>query len=280
MDTAKCTMDGMSYKARVFSDQDDFWKLARRGTLECPECGSTAHFRKKTRDGKAACFYAQHAEGCEFAGHDVETQEGHGIEDVVEMSNEGQVLELRLDGPAPAQAADYRRHAGDDASGGEQIRRYGQGGDGPQQRRNVRSIGLRRLLNHLIQDDQYAQSDERISIPARGAVPLKDFVREFREVSDADLDRTMAVWGKVISVGGASDGLMYLNSGFMGNNPCFVVLRKDIHETVREALDWEYLSSVVNGYVVVVGKVVSAQGDRYKISPESINNIALREPLQ
>lgn len=280
MDIAKCTTDGIIYRVNTFSSQSDEWINTHRYSLICSECGGRGYFRKKTKDGRAACFGARHDDNCDMGGHKVDQAEGHGVENVAQVVNQGQELDLRLDGPAPPRGADFRRRAEDDQPGEDHVRRYGGGGDGDTEVRNARSIGLRRLLNNLIHDNQYAQSDIRVNVEERGSVALRDLVREFREVTNGDLDRTMAVWGKVVSIGGQDDGPRYLNSGFAGDNPCFVTLPNNIYRSVLDLMDWENLGAIRDGHVIVVGKVYSAQDNRLKMIPSSINNIAFREPVE
>lgn len=277
MRRARCTLDDMNYSSQDFSEQDDAWRLERKGTLECIECDGPAYYRGKTPKGHAACFAARHTLGCTQASRVSETQEGEGVAVVPAIENEGRVLQLRLDGPVPRPAGSSRR-AVDETPNPDGVRRYVPGTDNGERRRaNHASMGLRVLLSNLVNDPLYTQSNERMRVPDRGDVPLRDLIRGSHEVSAADLDRTTIVWGKVVSVGGEPGGTRYLNTGPYMNNPCPVTLSSERAGELLEILGWDNLRNLWGGHVIVFGKIRLFRGRHY-IEPEDINKIALLTP--
>ena len=113
-----------------------------------------------------------------------------------------------------------------------------------------------------------------MSVPDRGDVPLRDLIRGSHEVSAADLDRTIIVWGKVVSVGGEPGGTRYLNTGPYTNNPCPVTLSSERAGELLEILGWDNFHNLGGGHVIVFGKIRLFRGRHY-IEPEDINKIAL-----
>ena len=96
MDNAFCTVDNQTYTAYQFSQLDMSTISQFRKFLECPNCHAPAFFRKKARNGQAACFGARpHNMGCiENAPLSRLINGENDDEDV--LHNDGQIIVLDL----------------------------------------------------------------------------------------------------------------------------------------------------------------------------------------
>ncbi len=64
MEIAYSTIEKSPVSIHVFCKKSDAEIEKLRRSLLCPKCEVKAWFRKKSKDGKSACFNAYHAEGC------------------------------------------------------------------------------------------------------------------------------------------------------------------------------------------------------------------------
>ena len=95
MHEARSTIDGRLYTAEKFALQPQAVKLAhRRRRFTCPVCQQPASFRSRSRDGRAACFTAQHTPGCEAASAVWTETPAPGVQAVPEVDNTGAVIVL------------------------------------------------------------------------------------------------------------------------------------------------------------------------------------------
>jgi len=70
MDIAFCTTNNKSYDIASFSALDTSVLDKLRRTLVCKKCSGKGYYRKKSRDGKPACFGAYHEDNCKHKSRD------------------------------------------------------------------------------------------------------------------------------------------------------------------------------------------------------------------
>lgn len=208
MDTARCTLDGVSYYAHDFAQLPLADIETKRRALVCDECGREAYFRKASTRGQDACFGARpHAPGCGAAAAEgLRARAGDEEQDI--LDNPGDIIVLDLNFGAAPQA---------DPLGGAGAGRAGGGGQyvGRGARPNARSRRrLRPMLRNLIYSDQFRLSRQTLELPNRPPQLVCNFFVHYGEIEQRHVGHFHGFWGMAVDVGQADDeGGIWLNSG-------------------------------------------------------------------
>lgn len=205
-----------------------------RGWLECPECVGVAAFRKRSSDGRAAHFMADHDPDCKLRGREVDSTPGTLDEERPARVNDAEDLTLRLDPPVitgtPEGRVTNTPDADEDAPRGASSRRGAPEGE------NARSIGLRRLLANLRANPGFIADrpaggvihDERV-------IPAVHWDSVTREGNDWH-NQTILLWGRIHSARNFKDVKIYLNQGPYRANRASI------------ELDHEHLTALITRY--------------------------------
>ena len=278
MHEARSTIDGRLYTAEEFALQPQAVKLAhRRRRFTCPVCQQPASFRSRSRDGRAACFTAQHTPGCEAASAVWTETPAPGVQAVPEVDNTGAVIVLDWDGiptgapapgPALAQAADpdqpgpARRH---DAAAGVVTREHTQ-------------RSLRGLLRRFNADPTLIRSTQPLQLhPGTDPRPLCELVVTPDQIGPEHLDQLHLVWGTLATAQHLGDSGAFLRTKDDQGEPTLRLrLTKTLADTVWAHMGWTAEIPAAAGVTFLAGSVLHrGSGDVPFMRLDSTTQLAL-----
>lgn len=243
MRTALCTLNNQIYVASDFHHPENY---ANRWHLVCTECNEPATYRRQGRDGREACFFATHAEGCAMAalGHDPENQ-ANTDQEVNTVT--GRRIIVDFSNGAVATGTATRPTEGGIAPGMERGRPTG----GIGQREYV-TRRLSTLLNLLREGEEFARSTETITIPGIGDFAIADFFADFANVTEEHIGRYHGYWGR-ISYSRRIGNSQWFNTG--GPGTMSILLDARYFEETDQRFGIEHLDDLTGSYLLVFGEL-------------------------
>lgn len=214
MDTAKCTLDGVDYQAVRFRDLPPAEFAKKKLHLICLGCRAQAYFRKASKSGQAACFYARpHEDDCKLAASQYgQNDTGPGDDqDILHNSGRRIILDLNF-------GSHNDKHNNPDADIPNPSGRGGRfvgSGARPDAARHKR---LGPILRDLIEYPQFRASKEILEIGGRGNFVIADLFIQSGAVTRSHEGQYHGYWGKVVSTGRReADDSLWLNMGGRSN---------------------------------------------------------------
>lgn len=187
---------GETIEAGTFAALPDVQRAAYKGRLNCPNraCGASAHFRRRSKDGRPAHFFSwTHVRGCTHSSSKdaPSVLDGDPLE-VAAIWNDATDLVLRLDDSFEHRTS----HEIDDVVGAPVRGRRHTTAQG-ERRTPTSSTKLRPLLRRLHDDPSFRDSDWVIDIGGgvRGAISSLCF---HAVVLHARPGRRLVVWGPLL----------------------------------------------------------------------------------
>ncbi|WP_448812064.1 hypothetical protein [Agromyces bauzanensis] len=217
MDSVLSTTDSRTYSAAQYGRLPKSTRDQLADGLLCPACQAEAFFRRRSRNGQAACFGARpHNEGCELGADGTESRGERNLPEAPQR--ETAVGEFRLE-PMRDRTVGHVDHneegAVDRAGRGRQYTLPPEGG----QARPSRNLSS--LLRDLVNDQEYRNSDEVIHLDDGTQTTVADWCVHSADVTPALRARRRLYWGTIRNVGVGS-GAYFLNTG-RGAAPTVVV---------------------------------------------------------
>lgn len=235
-----------------------------RGRLSCLDqvCAAPMHWRKRSKDGKAATFFGHHATGCEYGSKsDEQIELQRAVEEFTAIANTADALVIRLDS-LPQNQPVTEDTPGTTGTPGRTHRH--QGAD---RQRHAGSVGYRPLLGKLITDPDFRRSRRALTLSDRirttiadGCVHVDDFTLR---------STTMILWGQVGNVRGN-----FLNTGYMGEMKPAVLLHKEAASAVKDALNLTELSELNGRHFLVEGRFQQSSNGGFYVSLGNAQKIA------
>lgn len=267
MDVAFSNADRQTYTAVDFSNLSANKLETYRTQLICVDCGNPAFFRKRTRDGRAACFGGRpHKDNCPNATAGGGAWGVGGPDDQDERVNRGDsiVLDLRLEGSSAENGP-----GGDPAQ-----RRIGHGrayvGNGARQAQMYRK--LRTVLRNLIRSSSFGQSPQIIEVPGIITSKASDFFVHFDDIKYQQLGKFLGLWG-TLSDARISGETIWLNTGgpTMPSIPVSTSEEPDLLGLARA----EELEDLAGAYILVLGKVEQSTSWKKYVSFRDLTYISI-----
>lgn len=276
MDIATSTHNQNTYTAYEFDKQPDDVKATHRPNgFTCPSCAAPAAFRTRSRDGRAACFTAQHTPTCNLRSTAWNDQDAEGVTDVPLIDNSGAIIRLTLDGlaggmnqapaaataTAPDQDGPTRHHT---AAAGTFPREY--------TTKRLRAL-LRQLRNH----PELAASEQLIELPStEQALPVREAVRRADQITQADADQPRLIWGVIATVSTPEKGqAVFLRCGAYEDRPFYVRLPVNLSRGALEALGWAEWREARGAHIIACGTLRYDANDAPYISAATLNQLYL-----
>ncbi|WP_448233158.1 hypothetical protein [Microbacterium lacticum] len=234
----------------------DAWEILEsnrhryRGRITCPEtvCGKNLHWRKRSSDGRAATFYGEHADGCDYKTTSDEQVVERELEEVDAVINTCAEMQIRLDPAGGSRATSQHSPGAPGARGRTHVHR---GND-----RTVRagSTGLRPLLRKLISSPEFRAdrmpltlSDGTRTTIADGCVHAAQYVFS---------PGTRIVWGTIARASGN-----WLNAGDPHEALPAVRVSKEALPKVLEHAGVQELADLQGWHFLVEGTFTLTQGN-------------------
>lgn len=211
-----CTLTREPYTILKFEKLDDKEKARLKEHLPCKECQSAAHYRRRARNGRNACFYAAHLPVCSSISpkRDLDTVEEADVVHVQQLVARDDVfaIDFTLTPLGNNQSTTSSKIIEEESEANKDKEQRVRHTIGPPIER-IASLKLGRLLNNLLYNKHFATSDSiKININDYIHRPSKLFVRFEHaqlDVNEAGNSRPHFYWG---TLSRTSDNLSYLNT--------------------------------------------------------------------
>lgn len=255
--------------AATFSLLNPSTRAGQLPRLVCRLCRQPAYFIRRSTSGRAACFGSRpHLFGCNgrapdsldggSAGHsDGDIRANFGHEFIVVFVRPTPIVNVVDDPDKPPRAGGAQHHVNDRGL-----------------IRSASNLLLRQLLQKLVDNPDYSQSEDRLRID-----DLQTTVAEYCvKASDIDGDfngETRLYWGTVVSSNTAS-GVTWLNLGRPGM-PSVRLLPKQVDRLLAD-LEYTDATSLRGSSFVFHGPAELVKGNRMMLRPKTIERFAMLPP--
>jgi hypothetical protein len=226
----------------------------RLAHLVCPSCSAQAFFRRRSRDGRAPCFFSlEHADDCAEAGtggrgqhserrywHEAIAAAEH-IELAITSDDDAETTATESDTRAKRARRPRSRASSTQPSGG---------------RRRKTRAGLVQLLEHLIGDPAFADSNARIVTDAGYTWRARNLLTRFADADPyEERDRPHLFFGPLA---GASWDLNWLHTG---PGRAVRVRAKPVREPVIKAAGFSHPGELAGVWAIAFGKCHQPEGN-------------------
>lgn len=234
--------------------------------LICLECKVQAFYRKKTRDGKQACFYARHAIGCGQGISNSSSIDDSIREELNKINVTYRELILSLDQNIELYNSNKKKDL--EINGDNNQNNSRSYVIDPSKNKSCR-ITLKKLLRYAINN---LLNDIDIPIIVEGKVfkdPL-DLIIYFKDISYSLKRQKRIFWGEINSI---STNGQFLNSGLWdGEGYEFSIL---LNERVAKNSKLSKVAWDKGIYVIVIGELLYNKSSRPYVRVDDINLMAL-----
>ncbi|MDW2170136.1 hypothetical protein R7Z48_11925 [Vibrio sp. 1567] len=189
-----------TYSILVFQNLSDSEIEKYRQHLECPECGGQAYYRKKSIDGKAACFGSRyHAEGCNEgrSSPQREREVRHAVEVNQILSDHNEVVfDFFAKESKASDSGDASRPKKDKPASPSTTKSHSQSQN--QVRKKI--LGFEKALNSLLRGSNLAESESLIEIDEGYKYKAKNLFVKFSAAEAADSSKEAKpkmYWGTI-----------------------------------------------------------------------------------
>ena len=208
MEIAYCATTQSRHTAAEFSVLPTDTLAAYRRHLSCPDCKGPGYYRRASRDGKKACFGADHRPDCPQArtgGTSAEPSQ-YAIA-AAQLIKESGIIELILDRPPVTSAEELGHESGEDPDVGPRIA-HTEGDPTPLRER----CGPNAVLRYLIECSNFSKSDVRVNTGGAHNWFARNLFINLKDVTEHEhLARPFAgFWGFITDA--SKDGT-WLNTG-------------------------------------------------------------------
>lgn len=267
MRTALCTLDNITYDAADFRETTNF--TINRDHLVCSSCGVQARHRRQGRDGREACFFSVHAEGCNQATlvH-VTGQDGGDHESEVFTVGQRLIVDFSFGTP---EAGGVTQPTAGAAGGYGHVGRNGGIGNTP---RDYMYRRLSTLLRGLIDSDGYRNSTQIIEVEGRGEFAVPEFFLNFSDATADYIGSYHGFWGAIPHTNTRRDSL-WLNSG--GPEAMSVLIPESLLESICQRYGIRIHAEIIGADMLVLGELRAARSNgKMFVQVSDINQFALR----
>lgn len=208
MDIAFCTADNQSYDISSFSKLEPKLLGKLRRSLLCKKCDGKGYYRKKSRDGKPACFGAYHEDNCKYKTKNSNPKlEPEIVEEVNSIITNNDTIDVNFQTYTASQVDDTGNTTSTTSRPSSSISSQ-QHTKQPQKIRNA-SKGLRSLLRMLMHTDSFASSDIAIDIGWKFPYKAKNLFVNFDDINEELVDKKKGFWGIISN---SDESINWLNT--------------------------------------------------------------------
>lgn len=239
-----------------------------RGRLSCLDqlCAAPMHWRKRSKDGKAATFFGHHATGCAYGSKsDEQIELQRAVEEFTAIANTADALVIRLD-PLPQNRPVTEDTPSATGTPGRTHRHQG-----ANRQRHAGSVGYGSLLGKLITDPDFRRSRRALTLSDRTRTTIADgcvHVDDFTIRST-----TMILWGQVHHA-----QRHFLDTGYVNEKKPAVRLRKEVLAELLRVKKLSGISDFSGWYFIVEGRFQESSTGGPYVSLDNAQKIAFLPP--
>lgn len=218
---------GNSISAKKLTKLDEAARDAYRGRLICPdyECHAPAYFVSPKRNGKHGHFASRHhTDECDLRSTDsVDVDEGQLREERALLAS-SDILKIRFDRPM---AWKHGRQTKDSKKSKKKVGKTHTGGGNATTTSGKASMGLKRLLAHLVRGGGLGEPSPKIQLSDNTRGYADKVIKYTVDLGDAIPSGRSLFYGRVVS-GRVKDDVIWLNSGGFGSGRASVRMKGNL----------------------------------------------------
>ncbi|EGG38091.1 hypothetical protein [Paenibacillus sp. HGF5] len=248
-----------------FESLSSIEKETAKRNLKCVECGVQAFYRRKTRDGKQACFFARHIGGCGQGMSNTSNIDNSTKEEVNKINVTYNELILSL---VQNSELHEKSNKGSISTEVEQPKNSRSYVIDPSRNKSCK-ITLKKLLRYAI-NNLLDDIDIPIIFEGKTYKDPFDLIVNFRSADHSLRGKKKMFWGEVKSI---SSNKKFLNCGVWDGNGCeFSILLSDSvsNNSKLKKIPWDK-----GIYCIFIGTLLFNKKDKPYIRLNDINLMAL-----
>lgn len=266
MESAFCLENSISYDIGSFESLPKTHLDRYRRSLVCNECKAKAYYRKKSKDGKPACFGAYHEDGfkCKSPNHESKYDK-ETIEEVSTLTKNCNVIDVNFSAfiNNSTQMPQTARPTGGNSS------KNGVSNSHSISSNNTKNVSktIGGLLKLLVKTDTFKSSDIFLNI-GKFTYKAKNLFLNFDQITEDTLaeNKLRGYWGVISN---ADDEICWLNTSNLKDVSIPIQNFKDELLMRYKIIDPEQLAGA---YVLVFGWLKESKKDSKKWFIQAHNN--------
>ncbi|MCT4662284.1 MAG: hypothetical protein N4A40_10520 [Tissierellales bacterium] len=245
------------FNRRSESERDFF-----KGHICCPKCKVDAGYRKASSDGKIACFFARHVQGCPFATTSKNNSGKDGAEtNRVEVDTS--VFGIQWNYKSSKSSGE---HEAGESSNEDKTYRNRKYVKNPIKERQAK-LTLNKILTYS-QINKLQEADIQININGK-VQNLEDCVHHVSVINDSMLGCNAFFWGE----------MKYYKGNFINLRDASDVSIRIYDETLKK-FDYRFRDKFFNiqksNLMIIYGKITKTKNNKYLVNLNDINRFYCR----
>lgn len=264
---------GNSISAKKLTKLDETARGAYRGRLLCPdyECHAAAYFVSPKPNAKHGHFASRHhTDKCELRSTDaVDIDEGQLQQERAQFVS-SDIVKIRFDRPMIWK---HGRQTRDPKKNKKKVGKTHTGGGTATTTPGKASMGLRRLLAHLVRGGGLGEPSPKIQLSDRTRGYANKIIKYTVELEDAIPDGRLLFYGRVVSQR-VKDEVIWLNSGGYGSGRASVRLRGSMESDLLVHEGASSLSDLVGQWFICEARASSRLQQGANLLVRDVSHIA------
>jgi hypothetical protein len=198
METALCLLDKKSYDIASFSNLENNLLTKLRRALVCSECKGKGYYRKKSRDGKPACFGAFHNSKCSTKSKTSTLKvDPEVVEEVKSLTTNFDIIDVDFSLYTSNELKSLHNGKPNASLTGSSATALQYTQNSGRERNSQK--GLRSLLRMLMHSNSFAGSDFKINTGWKYPRKAKNIFVNFDDINESLLEKNMmrGYWGVI-----------------------------------------------------------------------------------
>lgn len=251
------------YTIHEFNKMTEVVRNSFKGRICCPKCNGDAGYRKASTDGKVACFFAKHVDGCGWLTNN-KSNKTEGIEDTNIIEVDTSAFGVRWN---------YRTKKADEGnsiagtSGNNSTINNKNYVNNPAKKTQAK-LTLNQILTYAEIDKL---NDVEIDISIGGKTKrISELVFNTGEIDNSFIDERAFYWGEMKAY----------NKNFINlrnTNEVSIFIIKEIMQSFDDRYKNKFFKVLKSNLIIVFGKVIKARNGKFLIVLDDMNKIYFRE---
>jgi len=251
------------YTIHEFNNMTEFDRDSFKGRICCPKCNSDAGYRKASTDGKMACFFAKHVDGCRWSTSN-KSDKTEGIEDTNIIEVDTSTFGVRWN---------YKIKKSDEDNSTESISDSNITINNKNYVNNpAKKTQAKLTLNQIL---TYAEVDKLNEVAIEMSIGgktkrISEFVFSTDKINDSFIGERAFYWGE----------MKFYKSNFINlrnTNEVAIFIVDEILENFDDRYKEKFFKVQKNNLMIVFGKVIKAKNGKFLITLDDVNKIYFRE---
>lgn len=251
-----------TYTIEEFNRMIESERESFKGYICCPKCKVDAGYRKASSDGKIACFFAKHIQGCSFSTSS-KNSKGKDGEETNRVEVDTSVFGIQWNYKSSISSGE---HEAGESKNKDKTSINKKHVKNPAKKRQAK-LTLNKILTYA-QINKLSEADIQININGK-VQDLENCVHHVSEIDDSMLDDTAFFWGE----------MKYYKGNFINlrdTSDVSIRIYDDILEKFDNRFRDKFFKIQKSNLMIVYGKVTKTKNNNYLVNLNDINRLYCR----